>query len=354
MKLSRAAIETWLVGLFSFILMLASIHTIPLVWDEGFTLDRQIAMEQWFGRLWQTPSSEWANKRLFSRATLDQSWRFSKEEPDGHSPFYCLLCHVGHVATRSLLGPPASYRVGTATLFALTCSAIFRLLRDRHRSTLFALIGVGMFAFLPRVVPEVSFALIDGPLFCLAMLSFVCFCRSRLLGDFELTDLGDTISPASNESTSRLRIGWLMLFGVAIGCAMATKLTGWFLPMPYIVSVAIYFTPRRFGWLVAAGLVAAITCFALNVGWWFEPVTGITRYFQSNLTRKETIAIPILFAGQVYSFSLPWYNTLVWTLIAVPISTVILALLGMGGSIRAVVSRSRHACSRPFCSSIGC
>ena len=62
------------------------------------------------------------------------------------------------------------------------------------------------------------------------------------------------------------------------------------------------------------------------------------RFFHSNLTRDQTIAIGNLYCGELYSFALPWHNTLVWTAIAVPPAVVLLGLVGaafgLGGWFR--------------------
>ena len=47
--------------------------------------------------------------------------------------------------------------------------------------------------------------------------------------------------------------------------------------------------------------------------WWADPVGGVREFLDSNLTRHKLRPIPTLFLGRIYLFSLPWYNTLVWT-----------------------------------------
>src|SRR5262249_11327742 len=74
------------------------------------------------------------------------------------------------------------------------------------------------------------------------------------------------------------------------------------------------------------------------------PIDGVRRFFVSNLTRGETRPIPVLFLGQVFrtpNESLPWYNTLVWTVFVTPVGLLALALLG---TVRAV----RRWKSEPF------
>ena len=70
----------------------------------------------------------------------------------------------------------------------------------------------------------------------------------------------------------------------------------------------------------------------LNPPWWTEPITGLVRFFQSNLTRGQTIPIPVQFLGTIYQTpnqSLPWYNTLVWTILVTPVGFLLLGLAGM-------------------------
>jgi hypothetical protein len=83
--------------------------------------------------------------------------------------------------------------------------------------------------------------------------------------------------------------------------------------------------------------LACAVLFLLNPPWWTEPITGIVRFFQSNLTRGRTIPIPVQFLGIVYQTpnqSLPWYNTLVWTVLVTPVGLLLLGLAGMIRSIR--------------------
>ncbi len=125
-----------------------------------------------------------------------------------------------------------------------------------------------------------------------------------------------------------------------LGCAAGTKLTGWFLPLPFLAWVVLERDRRGVGTLVVGGLVAALTLYALTPPWWGEPLAGLSRFFRSNLTRGETIPIRVQFLGDVYETpndSLPWYNTLVWTLMVTPAGFL---LLGVLGAWRAVSRRA--------------
>ncbi len=114
------------------------------------------------------------------------------------------------------------------------------------------------------------------------------------------------------------RWGWVVTFGLLAGAAAATKLTGWFLPLPFLAWALIYRDRAAPGGaLAAAGVVAALSGLCAHPALVGRPRSGGSRGFLgSNLTRGRTTYIPTQFLGQVYltpQGSLPWYNTLVWT-----------------------------------------
>jgi hypothetical protein len=309
---------TWIVGLLVFTAYFLAARTMSPGWDEGYTWKRIDALEPWVKR-WFQPGVSTSDQ--FSAAMLSRHWQFSREEPDGHGPFYALLSYAGHSLTRGFLSPPLSYRVGSIALFAFACAMLFRCLNARWGIGP-ALVSVGLLATQPRILPEVCFGVVDGPLLSLAMLTYCGF-----LGAMD-----------------RPTIWRIAGFGIPAGVAMATKLTGWVLLGPYFAFAALWFLFQSDGRPLKALawglLVAAATCLILNVGWWPNPINGVTRFFRSNLTRSETTHIPNYFMGRTYDFALPWYNTLVWTFVAVPILTLI---LGVGGFLRLLAGWNKPA-----------
>ncbi|HEU5118844.1 MAG TPA: hypothetical protein VFT74_19785, partial [Isosphaeraceae bacterium] len=133
------------------------------------------------------------------------------------------------------------------------------------------------------------------------------------------------------------RWGWVLAFGMILGMAMGTKLTGWLIPLPLLVWCALYRRPFGLLALVVGGLVGLMTVVALTPPFWVDPFTGISRFFRSNLTRAQTIPIRTLFLGRVYRTpidSLPWYNTLVWTVLVTPVGFLGLAIAGAWRALR--------------------
>lgn len=127
---------------------------------------------------------------------------------------------------------------------------------------------------------------------------------------------------------------------------MGCKLTGWFLPGVYLI--AMFFDPRparlvRFSFAMA---LATLAVYCVNVGWWFDPLSGLQRFMVSNLTRDKTIPIAIQFLGTTYPFALPWYNTIVWLLFALPVGILV-------GLIAALTKVYHHRFQPLWCVAIG-
>jgi hypothetical protein len=117
-----------------------------------------------------------------------------------------------------------------------------------------------------------------------------------------------------------------------LGCAMGTKLTGWFIPLPFLAWAIIYSDRRAMLALVVGTLLAVAVVVVLVPPWWHNPVLGIDNFFQSNLSRAKTTPLSILFLGKLYETptgSLPWYNTLLWTLMVTPVGFFVLAAVGI-------------------------
>src|SRR5262249_32788372 len=122
-----------------------------------------------------------------------------------------------------------------------------------------------------------------------------------------------------------------------VGFAAGTKLTGWFLLVPFVLWTALYRDKRGLAALVVGGTIAALTLWATTPPWWTNPISGSLKFLQSNLTRAETHPIPVKFLGEPYLTpieSLPWYSTLAWTAMATPIGILGLALAGVLCSVR--------------------
>ena len=182
---------------------------------------------------------------------------------------------------------------------------------------------VAAWTFQPNLFGHGHYATYDAVLTSLWVLAIIAFAQAV----------------AAPEAGHRDTIGRFatVAFGLIVGCALATKLTGWFLPLPFIAWAGWARDRRALRALMIGLPLACVVLYLLNPSWWTEPITGIARFFQSNLTRGRTIPIPVQFLGIVYQTpnqSLPWYNTLVWTVLVTPVGFLLLGLAGMIRTLR--------------------
>lgn len=339
----QVAVLATLLALSTLALLVITLDDYGMAWDEGFTVEREERLQEWFGRVvggvsgenraWSPYLSKLDRRSAYlrdagpaadspwSRESLRFYWQFAREEPNGHPPFYALLGLAGWAVSHHVLPPLESYRLGPAVLFSMTIGVLY-LVMAGHYGTMPALMAVIGLLTMPRVFAHAHLASYDVPTLCLWFLATAAFLRAA----------------APPEECPGRRWPWTIAFGVAWGCAAGTKLTGWFIPVPLVVWALLYRDWRAARALVLGGVVAAVVLYAMVPTWWAAPVEGLRAFFVSNLGRQQLKPIPTIFFGHLYLFSLPWYNTLVLTAILVPPLTLVLALLGVG---RALAGRLR-------------
>ncbi len=305
-------------------------------WDEGYTLGREARLQDWFRGLrdplrfaaqWRplppdremvqeadkTPAPrsnqlDSRSKLLFDHQVLEWFWPFAREEPHGHPPFYALLGLAGDLLAPSWQDLPRA-RLGPILLFSLTAGAIYCFIASRWGDWAAAL-AAGSWVLQPQLFGHGHYAAYDAVLTSLWVLSIIAFAQA--------------VIPKTNDGLQRqpVRWGWILTFGLILGCAAATKFTGWFLPLPFLIWSCLFRSQAGFKTLLAGGLIAMVVLFALMPPWWTDPVNGVLRFLESNLSRGKTIRIQVQFLGTVYNTpkeSLPWYNTLVWVLFVTPV-----------------------------------
>src|SRR5262249_46342248 len=331
------------------IVMLASEPRLAIVWDEGYTLGREARLRDWFrglrdppvfAKTWRplppsdelvqqsaTPSAprpeqlDTRTKLLFNRDVLAWFWPFAREEPHGHPPFYALLGLLGDVVAPSL-ADLARARLGAILLFSLTAGAILWF-AWRRWSVWAATLSTGAWVLQPNLFGHGHYASYDGVLASLWVLAILIF--------------AEIVAPQSSPMTAGRRWVLTLVFGMILGCAAATKLTGWFLPLPFLAWAGVYRRADGVKLILIGSCVAMLVMLLMMPPWWTDPLIGVVRFFRSNLSRGETIPIKVLFLGKIYETptqSLPWYNTLVWTLFVTPVGFLILATVGLWAAVR--------------------
>jgi Dolichyl-phosphate-mannose-protein mannosyltransferase len=348
----KARARVWLVSLgvsvATAILMLATEPRMAIAWDEGFTLGREARIRDWFRALrdpgrfaadWRPvgPTEDLVQgdgtlpprrdqvdtlaKLLFDRRVVEWFWPFAREEPHGHPPFFALVGLAGDVLAPSWQDLPRA-RLGPILVFSLTARAIFQFVVLRW-GVWAAALAAGAWVLQPNLFGHGHYAGWDALLSSLWVLAVFFFTRA--------TDA------TGDQKSNTARWGWILGFGLVLGCSLATKLTGWFLFLPFLSWAAVYRSRQACETVFLGLIVAMIVLCAMMPPWWTDPIDGLERFLRSNLTRSATIAIRIQFLGTVYdtpSESLPWYNTLVWTVLVTPVGFLVLAGAGLWFALR--------------------
>jgi hypothetical protein len=332
--------------------LIATEPKLAIVWDEGFTLGREERVREWlrgmrdpsqFAASWEPPSPQFelefelvqpdgrqpplrsqlgTRTGLLDQRVIEWFWPFGREEPHGHPPFYALVGLTGDVLAPSWSLLPRA-RLGPMIVFSLTAGALFAFMTRRFGAWA-GVVAAGAFVLQPRLFAHGHYAHYDDVLMCVWVGSILAFSNA-----------------VEVVNRPRPRWSWVVAFGLLAGAAAATKLTGWFLLLPFLAWAVIYRDRRAGLALVVGGFFAVMTLYALTPPWWNNPVSGVERFLRSNLTRSLTTKIPTLFLGRVIMTprnSLPWYNTLVWTVFVTPVGFLTLALAGIGRALRRVRS----------------
>jgi hypothetical protein len=331
------------VGLATLGALVATSGDYGMVWDEGHTVRRDRVLADWFARVFDPPTPS-ARSEAFSRRVLERCWPFSREEPDGHPPFYALLGLAGWRLSRDFLDPLTSYRFGPMALASLAVGVVNYHLARRY-GRLAGATGAASLILMPRVFSHAHYAHYDMPMTSLWLLAQVAFSAAL--------------------RSPRGAWAWALPFGVSLGLAMGTKFTGWFAPVPALLWTFAAEGPslwnRLFGSspplrgdrtagtratlpgvvALAVGLpVAALVLVLIQPPWWADPIDGVRRFLVSNLSRSQTKPIPTMYLGRFYAFSLPWHNTLVLTAVTTP---VFVLALGAVGLVRGLALRGKAA-----------
>ncbi len=284
-----------------FFLLLATAPILPIVWDEGNAIERSDGILAWF-----------ADPHAWNAAGIESHWRYTTQV-EGHPAFYGIVIAFGRVVSSPFLPPLLAARFGPISLFSIATGVLFwRVARDVSRTA--AVVAVASLLLLPRMFAHAHFASNDGPLVACWILTWAAF------------------TPTS--------FSWRRSFvwGLFLGMTLSAKATGWLAVPPFVVWALVYRDRAAIVTLIVGVPAAILAFFLLNPPLWPAPVEGLIAFSRMNLFRGELwgLNISILFLGRMYNldYPLPWWNTLFWTVIAVPVPILAAAVIGLLSTLR--------------------
>ena len=307
-------------GLIAVIALLVTSPCTPMVWDEGDAILRAERIRDWFGSLFR---DEVKGPAALSPQGVARGWPFTTQR-EGHPAMYGAVIALGRSLAPGCLDPLTQYRLGPILLFSVAMGFVaYRLAQISGPVTAAA-------AFLciflqPRLFAHAHFASFDGPLTAFWMLAWACS------PFFPVPSLSSKVVA---KARPRSTVAW----GIVLGATMSSKATGWFVILPFVIW-AIVQRKRAVLWQLVMGILVGLAAFVVfNPPLWFDLLRGCLRFFELNLERHQRpdLNITTFFLGRLYNldYPLPWYNTLFWTAIAVPIPILLFFVIGLIDWIR--------------------
>lgn len=355
----KTACLAFLVAAAAWAILLSTAPMTPLVWDEGDSIVRAAAIPRQF------------------------DYTIVRE---GHPAGYGLIIRLGQAVAGDICSPLVAWRLGPISLFATALGAVcYRLARDLSWT---AALGATAAVFcMPRLFAHAHFASFDGPLTACWLISWVVYVT--WIARVSTAATRGAAGPSHSASTDApepatalrkaLRVGlstskgplirlradvlWAVAAGATLGATMSCKATGWAAAAPPLVWALVCWMraiPLRrreradetcaegsaggrdraelarriaLGTFALVLPVALATFIALNPPIWRQPIAGLLEFWRRNLHRGDEAGLNIAtqFFGRLYNldYSLPWYNTIVWTAITVPLGILGLAMLGL-------------------------
>ena len=231
--------------------MLATEPRLAIVWDEGYTLGREARIRLWFRALrdpaafaadvdaarprdelvqqdrWPAPRAD----RVDTRAKLFDpagARLVLAVRPRGaaRAPAVLRDRRPGRRPRRAGLGRPAAGPVRADPGVQPDGRGLFAFVARRWGAWAGAA-AAGAWALQPQLFGHGHYATYDALLTCLWVDAILAFWLA--------VEPGEDGTPRR-----RPRWGWAVAFGVLLGWAADTKLTGWFLPLPFLAWVGLY------------------------------------------------------------------------------------------------------------------
>jgi MFS family permease len=280
--------------------------------DESFNVEQGVRLVEGL-RAWF--AGEVSLREIFGDVRDVPNSQIGFHNPD-HPPLGRLWLGVWHSLT-AMIAPSSQHaahhpfitacaRVGSAAAFAITvflCGWITAKWYGRDAG-LFAAISL---VLMPRVFGHAHLAALES---CIGLAYFVA-----------------VVSVARVWSEKPPTWGWAALCGLAVGCAMLTKIQGALVPIPVTIWALWHWRLRAIKPLAIWGLVGLAVFFLLWPWLWFDPFRRFLEYAGRTTDR---IVLYVWYFGQRYADrDAPWHYPAVMFLATVPLGLQALGFLGL-------------------------
>lgn len=285
-----------------------------MTWDEPVYFTSVLRIQEWVADVIQGPD----RASLLSEEAIRGVWDVDRYW-NPHPPAYKEAMALTDSLFDRWVGFPAGFRLASLVSFALLLLAVAWVAGATWGRS--AALGAGLSVLLaPRLVGHAHIGATDMPL---TLAWFVA-----------VTGLAVYVSRGQRAA--------LVVGGVSLGLALATKFTGYLLPLAAFLWLVPFGMSRRgVGGALAWGLIGLAVAWAVNPLAWHDPVGETSRLFAESLSRRESTPIATYYMGRSWGFEVPGHHAVVMTLITLPLPILVLAV---GGG----VSAGRRLLERPL------
>lgn len=284
--------------------VLFSQDSVGYAWDEAYYYEPSLKAADWLTEVLR-------GNQPFDAKTIDEYWANGKTGPDAmgfgyteHPSFQKLLCGISLRIFKDPLNHIFAMRLPIAIMFGMTLSLLY-LLGRRAWGPVPGLVGVVLYATMPRIFGHAHFTSMETPLVFMTIMVVFCYLRGL-------------------DSAA-----WAVLTGVVFGLLLDTKINGFFLPIPLVIWSHLYarnrYVNNLFSMLVLGPLVMVLAWPWL----WHDTVVRLMQYLAFHAVHQKTA---LYFMGVKWGYGgpdVPWFYPLVMIAVTVPLSGLFLITWGI-------------------------
>lgn len=266
-------------------------------WDEAYYYEPAEKAADWLIEVIR-------GNQPFDQKTIDEYWGDHHEHPSVQKI-------LSGLAIRAFPDPERhqwAMRLPIAILFGMTLNLLYWLGR-RTWGPMSGLIIALIYATMPRIFGHAHLAAMETPMVFMMLLVVFCFLRGL-------------DSPF-----------WALMTGVSFGLLLATKINGFFLPIPLILWGQLYARRRYVNNLFAMLILGPLVFVAAWPWLWPDPVMRLLNYLAFHATHQPTA---LYFMGQTWGYGqpvAPWFYPLVIVGVTIPLSGLVLIVWGVARTL---------------------
>jgi 4-amino-4-deoxy-L-arabinose transferase-like glycosyltransferase len=293
-------------GLVAFAWLFPGLADVGVSWDEPHYFNSVERIQEWAAQVVAGPDRPQLFTQEVIRETFDWQRYFNP-----HPPAYKLAMAITEAAFGRWTGEIVGYRLAPLGFFSLLVACVTWMAGMAWGRA--AAVGAGLsILFMPRVVGHAHIGATD------TLTTLAWFVASAGL---VLYALGG-------------KRRFLAIGSASLGLALATKFTGYLIPLAMLLWMIAYGRSRRaLTGAILWGLFGLVVAWVLNPLMWHDPVAETLLLVRDSLARDDVVPITTFYLGRAWWYHLPGHHSIVMTLITVPIS--ILTLAGWGTAVTA-------------------